>query len=395
MMRGMFAAISGLRAHQTMLDVVANNIANVNTIGFKSERVTFKDTLSQMVSGASAPAGGGPGGTNALQVGLGVQVGSIDNQMGAGATQSTGGALDLAIQGDGFFRVATTTGAAANVNYTRAGNFSTDANGDLVTDEGYYVLDNTVVATPNNKINIPTDAKSVSIAPDGTVSYVDGATGATTVAGQISLAKFPNPAGLERVSGNRFAASNNSGAETCGVPGDTNGLGTLAAGAVEMSNVDLAQEFTSLITAQRGFQANSRVITTADSMLQEARRSEAQLITEHGEGRSRSLLPVSKGKAHDHSPPSCQRPRSLRLARGVLAQPRPDPDGGGESRHRRLAHDSGALRCLGDTRRGAGVHSRLACRRDRRGAQDRPRNTDIEPLRRRAHLWRVTLAWGM
>ena len=269
MMKGMFAAISGLRAHQTMLDVVANNIANVNTIGFKSSRVTFADTLSQTVSGASAPAGGGPGGTNAAQIGLGVKVESIDSEMGPGATQSTGGALDLAIQGDGFFMVASTTGANAAVNYTRAGDFTTDANGDLVTTEGDYVLDDTVAASPNNNITIPTTAKSVSIGQDGTVSYVDGTTGATTVAGHISLAKFPNPAGLQRVGGNLYQASVNSGTVISGAPGDTNGCGTLASGAVEMSNVDLAQEFTSLITAQRGFQANSRVITTADSMLQE------------------------------------------------------------------------------------------------------------------------------
>jgi flagellar hook protein FlgE len=272
MMRGMFAAISGLKVHQMMLDVTANDIANVNTIGFKAERTSFKDALSQLQRGASAPSST-LGGTNSAQVGLGVQLNGIDNLMGSGAVQSTGNALDCAIQGDGFFRITDDAATFGNILYTRAGNFSRDANGDVVTPEGYYVVGYTIdpltgaPTATETTINVPANTKSVTIGQDGIVTTIDPA-GVVTQVAAISMAKFPNNEGLERVSGNKFAASNNSGAESVGTAG-TNGLGTLSPGAVEMSNVDLAQEFTNMITAQRGFQANSRIISTADEMLQE------------------------------------------------------------------------------------------------------------------------------
>ena len=159
MMRAMFAAISGLKVHQVMLDVTANDIANVNTVGYKSERTSFKDALSQLQRGASAPSGT-LGGTDAAQVGLGVQLNGIDNLMASGAIQSTGNALDCAIQGDGFFRITDDPTGFGNILYTRGGNFSKDANGDLVTDEGYYVvgytLDSTgAPTTTQTVINIP------------------------------------------------------------------------------------------------------------------------------------------------------------------------------------------------------------------------------------------------
>jgi flagellar hook protein FlgE len=272
MMRGMFAAISGLKVHQMMLDVTANDIANVNTIGFKAERTSFKDALSQLQRGSSAPSST-LGGTNGAQVGLGVQLNGIDNLMSSGAVQSTGNALDCAVQGDGFFRITDDPSGFGNILYTRAGNFSRDANGDIVTPEGYYVVGYTidpVTGAPTSTettINVPANTKSVTIGQDGVVTTIDAAGMVSRVAA-ISMAKFPNNEGLERVSGNKFAASNNSGTESVGTAG-TNGLGTLSPGAVEMSNVDLAQEFTNMITAQRGFQANSRIISTADEMLQE------------------------------------------------------------------------------------------------------------------------------
>ena len=272
MMRGMFAAISGLKVHQMMLDVTANDIANVNTIGFKAERTSFKDALSQLQRGASAPSAT-LGGTNSAQVGLGVQLNGIDNLMQSGAVQSTGNALDCAIQGDGFFRITDDPATFGNILYTRAGNFSRDANGDIVTPEGYYLVGYTIdpltgaPTATETTINVPANTKSVTIGQDGIVTTIDAA-GVVTPVAAISMAKFPNNEGLERVSGNKFAASNNSGAESVGTAG-TNGLGTISPGAVEMSNVDLAQEFTNMITAQRGFQANSRIISTADEMLQE------------------------------------------------------------------------------------------------------------------------------
>jgi flagellar hook protein FlgE len=262
MMRSMYAAISGLRVHQTMLDITANNIANVNTVGYKGERITFKDALSQMLHSAGAAVTGGLGGQNAEQVGLGVQIGSIDNQMGAGGIQSTGNPFDLAVQGDGWFQVSSDpTSSTAPIYYTRAGNFQRDANGDLVTPEGYYL-----VGKGGVKINVPADAKSVAIDAKGTVSVVNA--DASTTSYTIQLAKFPNEGGLERVGGNRWAAGVNAGTPAVN-DAQTPGYGGIASGMLEMSNVDLSQEFTNMITAQRGFQANSRVISSADDMLQE------------------------------------------------------------------------------------------------------------------------------
>ena len=269
MMRGMFAAISGLKTHQVMLDVVANDIANVNTIGYKSARVTFKDSLTQLQRGASG-AGGGTGGANAAQVGLGTQLGSIDNLMSSGAMQSTGNALDVAITGSGMFRVAPSTGTPPVANpaateYTRAGNFTTNSTGYLVTQDGYYVQGRTG-AGADTLLVIPPTSTNMSIGSNGDVSYVD-TTGTRVSAGSLSLATFANSAGLERSGANRWLHSANSGPPTVGVPSAQFGYTT--AGAVEMSNVDLAQAFTSMITAQRGFQANSRVISTSDEMLQD------------------------------------------------------------------------------------------------------------------------------
>src|SRR4051794_1980285 len=228
MMRGMFAAISGLRVHQIMLDVTANDIANVNTVGFKAERTTFKDALSQTTKGASGPSAS-LGGTNPAQIGLGVQLNGIDNLMQSGAIQSTGNALDIAIQGDGFFRVASFSGGTFGAKaYTRAGDFTRDTNGFLETPDGDYVVGYTLDAagvptTTETQIKIPSTAKSVSIGADGIVTVVDAA-GVVTKLAAISLAKFPNDAGLERISGNKFRMSNNSGAEVAGTPGDANGL---------------------------------------------------------------------------------------------------------------------------------------------------------------------------
>ena len=278
MMRAMFAAISGLNAHQTMLDVTANNIANVNTVGFKSESASFEDALSQLEHGATATTTTS-GGTDAAQVGLGVTMGAIGNQMQEGAFQATGDPLNLAISGDGMFRLVqdpTTLGGAGAVSYlyTRAGNFTTDSGGDLVTQNGDYVVGykldaagNPLVGAANEtKITIPPGSQSVSIGQNGIVSVTD-ATGTVTDIAAVSLATFPNEAGLQRVSDNMWSQSTNSGAETANVAGQA-GIGTLVPGSLEMSNVDLASEFTNMITAERGFQANSRVITTSDQMLQ-------------------------------------------------------------------------------------------------------------------------------
>ena len=279
MMRSMYAAISGLKVHQTMLDVTSNDIANVNTLGFKSQRTTFKDSLSQLQRGGSAP-NAQQGGSNAIQVGLGVQLASIDNNMQTGAMQTTGNPLDVALQGEGWFRVTSgnppapaagvynpAIGAGNTVQYTRAGNFTRNQEGYLVTQDGQYVIGRSTATGADTFINIPNGATNMSVGQDGAITFDAPNGGGRVTAGYLSLAKFANEGGLERVSSNRWAASNSSGTEAVGLPGG--GYGLTNSGAVEMSNVDLAQEFRNMITAQRGFQANSRVISTADQMLQD------------------------------------------------------------------------------------------------------------------------------
>ncbi len=405
MLRSLYSGISGLRAHQTMMDVVGNNIANVNSAGFKTSQTVFEDTLSQTIKNAGAPQGTA-GGTNPAQIGLGVRLSTISTNFTQGAAQTTGKATDLEIQGDGFFVVH----AGQESVYTRNGNFSFDSDGRLVTSNGNVVQgwtgNNGVIDTnasvgdiklPTGTLRAPTatgkaelggnlsaeaaagqiitetipmyDAQgtahsavytltklagtattnswSLGVKIDGTTAASAPATldfsavtgkltgpapvapstanvvnitapwgavaldvsatsqygGASTVAAlsqngstaggltaltispngtlvgvfsnglkqplaQLALANFNNPTGLEKIGGSIFRTSVNSGTAQLGQAG-TGSLGTLANNTLEMSNVDLASEFTNLIVAQRGFQANSRVITTSDEILQE------------------------------------------------------------------------------------------------------------------------------
>lgn len=397
MLRSMYSGISGLKNHQTKLDVIGNNISNVNTYGFKKGRVVFKDLISQTTAGASAPTAT-RGGVNPKQVGLGSQLAAIDTIHGTGALQTTSRTLDLAISGDGFFQVADgVTGIGfTNTQFTRAGNFYMDREGYLVNGDGKYLVgydantylvdgdgnhlndqgvvidpangnpleglrveegkiyygvgepgtpakvtgtvkdsagndlpldteieinlstgqlyfndsegkkyimnsDSTVVDgngeaidpaptltfVPNNlyttvtttvesfssvltelmPIKIPVTAQSMSIGQDGTVNFVDK-DGVLLRAGQIQLAKFPNTGGLEKVGSNYYQQSANSGEALLGFATEM-GIGSIESGFLEMSNVDLSEEFTEMIVAQRGFQANSRIITTSDQILEE------------------------------------------------------------------------------------------------------------------------------
>jgi flagellar hook protein FlgE len=390
MLRSLFSGISGLRAHQQMMDVTGNNIANVNTTGYKSSQTVFQDTLSQMVNAAGAPQNQS-GGTNPAQVGLGVRLASINANFGQGAAQTTGKSSDMMIQGDGFFVVK----SGGESLYTRAGSFTFDANGALTTPSGQIVQGwtgkdgeiNTAGAPGNITLPIgvslkPTVTENVTFtgnfsneAPVGTkkeipikvydqagtantmvatyektgatewtVSLPDGSSapitftegkavgspdpdtgedsGKVTVGtftfdihdltqfsgntearvsnsdgsgagvlasytvsntgqivgvfsnglketlGQVALANFNNVNGLEKIGDSMFRSTVNSGLAQVGAAGSA-GLGLITSGALEMSNVDLAQEFTNLVIAQRGFQANSRVITTSDEILQE------------------------------------------------------------------------------------------------------------------------------
>ncbi|MGM0928710.1 MAG: flagellar hook protein FlgE [Actinomycetota bacterium] len=385
MLRSLYSGISGLRSHQTMLDVTGNNIANVNTTGFKASSVQFQDTLSQMTQGAGGPQAQA-GGTNPAQVGLGVQVAGISTNFTQGSSQATGKATDMMISGDGFF--VTTKGGEQL--YTRAGAFELDSMGRLVSPDGAILqgwmadADGKVsVGGPIGAIDLSPDAISKAVQTDEAVlagnlpsdaandaeplvrdieifgsdgtkstlsltftktaganewtvagggrtatitfdasgklvgapslitsngidvklSALSGYAGMTTVGfdsqngraagslesftmspdgtlmgsfsngdqavvGRVALANFTNPGGLEKAGSSSYRVTANSGQVQLGTAG-TGGLGTLAGGSLEMSNVDLSQEFTNLIVAQRGFQANARIITTSDEVLQE------------------------------------------------------------------------------------------------------------------------------
>ncbi|MGE7020366.1 flagellar basal body rod protein FlgG [Solibacillus cecembensis] len=320
MLRSMYAGISGLKNFQTKLDVIGNNIANVNTYGFKKERTIFKDLISQSQSGASGPSAT-RGGVNAIQVGLGSQLAAIDTIHNPGSMQTTARVLDLAIAGDGFFMVADSVEAPdedgiiqedgfSNTAYTRAGNFYMDRNGYLVNGDGKYLVgyanpavkeqEYDTIEDPQDQVSnfddekaevvgdieaganliedgalpdgatpirIPTTAQSMSIGPDGTISFVDAA-GKLQYAGTVILAKFPNASGLEKTGSNYFQVTQNSGNPYAQFA-TVDGIGSVNSGFLEMSNVDLSEEFTEMIVAQRGFQSNSRIITTSDEILQE------------------------------------------------------------------------------------------------------------------------------
>ena len=290
MMRGMNSAISGLEAQQTWLDTTANNLANADTIGYKSQQTSFADELSQTLSGASGP-NAFSGGSNAQQVGLGVQVGAIENEMGQGSEQTTGNPLDVYIKGNGFLTVTTGGGQPAvptppakttppgtppandpiTTEYTRAGNLTTNQQGFLTTQSGQYVMGYESAYSPGGTntqcyINVPTTATNVAIGKDGAVTYTDDS-GNPQTAGYLQLATFPNNSGLSRAGGSMWTPSPSSGNPVFGTPG-VNGLGSTIAGSLEGSNVDMATEFSNMIQAQTGYQADSKVISTADQMLQ-------------------------------------------------------------------------------------------------------------------------------
>jgi len=277
MLRSMYSGIAGMKGFQTQLDVVGNNIANVNTSGYKKSRVAFQDMMSQTIQGASAPTNI-RGGVNAQQVGLGSQIGSIDVIHTQGNRQTTNRELDLTLEGDGMFIFASGVDSDAfNLEdaallFSRAGNLYLDDNNHIVNANGDYLVglnENGEIG----RIRIPKNSGSFSIQGNGIVNYIDEEN-QTQEAGQIRLAKFANPGGLEQVGGNMYRSSVNDGiVGEAGIPDllapEEEGVASIVSGALEMSNVDLAEEFTDMIVAQRGFQANTRIITTSDEILQE------------------------------------------------------------------------------------------------------------------------------
>lgn len=270
MLRSLYSGVSGMRGFQTKLDVIGNNIANVNTVGFKGGRAMFKDILSQTVAGVTAPDGNEAGGVNAKQIGLGVTLAAIDTVHTPGSAMTTNVPTDLRIDGDGFFAVK--NGADQESAYlTRAGNFTVDTQRNLVNADGMLVL-----SSEGEPIVIPEEVTAFSISQDGSIIAVnaDGTSAPTEF--KVAVVKVANPGGLEKIGGNLYRVTPNANPDGILEFGDAStannaeaGTGAIVAGQLEMSNVDLTSEFTEMIVAQRGFQANSRIITTSDEILQE------------------------------------------------------------------------------------------------------------------------------
>jgi flagellar basal-body rod protein FlgG len=257
MIRALFSAASGMTAQQMNVDNIAHNLANANTVGFKQRRAQFQDLLYQSMVQPGAAAGSQTVVPTGLQLGLGTRPSSNEIIFTQGNFQATNNPLDVVVQGKGFFQVRRPTGDLA---YTRAGNFHLDRDGNLVTPDGDSL---------EPQITLPPEAQNVSIAQDGTVSYILPGQSAAQLAGQIQLANFANPAGLNSIGRNLFLPTDASGEPTVGIPGGQEGLGTLQQGYVEASNVSVVEEFINLIVSQRAYEANSKVVKAADEMYQQ------------------------------------------------------------------------------------------------------------------------------
>ncbi|MFA7947253.1 flagellar basal-body rod protein FlgG [Helicobacter pylori] len=255
MLRSLYSATSGMLAQQTHIDTTSNNIANVNTTGFKKSRADFNDLFYQAMQYAGTNTSNTTLSPDGMEVGLGVRPSAITKMFSQGSPKETENNLDVAITGKGFFQVQLPDGTTA---YTRSGNFKLDEQGNLVTSEGYLLIP---------QITLPEDTTQVNVGVDGTVSVTQGLQTTSNVIGQITLANFVNPAGLHSMGDNLFSITNASGEAIVGNP-DSQGLGKLRQGFLELSNVRLVEEMTDLITAQRAYEANSKSIQTADAMLQ-------------------------------------------------------------------------------------------------------------------------------
>ncbi|MCB4203371.1 flagellar basal-body rod protein FlgG [Deferribacterales bacterium Es71-Z0220] len=255
MLRALWTAASGMTTQQINIDNIANNLANVNNAGFKKSRVNFQDLLYQELRPAGAITATGISHPTGIQIGLGSNVVATEKIFSQGNFQQTGNMLDIAIEGDGFFQVTLPDG---NIGYTRAGSFKLNSDGDIVTPEG-YLLEPT--------INIPENATSISIGTDGTVSVTLPGEVETSEVGNIELARFINPSGLKSIGNNIYLQTGASGEPTTGVPGE-DGIGSIAQGVLEMSNVNVVEEMVNMITGQRAYEINSKAIQTGDEMLQ-------------------------------------------------------------------------------------------------------------------------------
>ncbi|MBV8553616.1 MAG: flagellar basal-body rod protein FlgG [Acidobacteriaceae bacterium] len=257
MIRALYTAASGMTAQQLNVDNIANNLANANTAGFKMRRAQFEDLIYQSLIQPGAASGQQTTVPAGLQLGLGTRAASNEVIFTQGAFTQTNNPLDLVIQGSGFFQIRQPNGELA---YSRNGSFQLDRNGNIVDSNGNPL---------EPQITLPVNAQNVTIAQDGTVSFTLPNQTATQKAGQIQLANFANPAGLNSIGNTLFTPTDASGDPQVGTPGSSEGLGTLMQGYTEQSNVDVVQEFVNLIQSQRAYEANSRVVKAADEMYQQ------------------------------------------------------------------------------------------------------------------------------
>ena len=255
MVRSLFTAATGMIAQQTQVDVTSHNIANVNTMGYKKNRAEFADLMYQVMSYAGTPTSTTTTHPTGIEVGLGVRPQAITKIHSQGYFKETGNNLDMVIAGNGFFQVQMPDGTTA---YTRNGAWKLDSDGNIVNDDGLQLVPN---------ITIPADATQISIGIDGTVSVLQPGAQEMQQVGQIEIVNFINPAGLHSSGDNLFLETGASGAPIIGIAGQ-DGLGQIKQGFVEMSNVQLVEEMTELITGQRAYEANSKAITNSDAMLQ-------------------------------------------------------------------------------------------------------------------------------
>lgn len=255
MIRSLWIAKTGLDAQQTQMDVIANNLANVSTTGFKRARAVFEDLLYQTMRQPGAQSSQQTQLPSGLQIGTGVRPVATERIFTQGNLQQTGNAKDVAISGNGFFQIQMPDGTTA---YTRDGNFQADNQGQLVTSSGFVV---------QPAITIPANTQSITIGRDGTVSVLQAGSSTPVQVGSLQLATFVNPAGLESKGENLYVETTASGAPSTNTPG-TNGAGALIQGYTETSNVNVAEELVNMIQTQRAFELNSKAITTSDQMLQ-------------------------------------------------------------------------------------------------------------------------------
>lgn len=257
MNQALWIAKTGLDAQQTRMSVISNNLANVNTTGFKQDRAVFEDLLYQTMRQPGAQSSSSTQLPSGLMIGTGVRTVATEKMHSQGNIIQTNNAMDIAIQGRGFFQILMPDGS---LSYTRDGTFQLDSTGQVVMSNGYPL---------EPSITIPEDAQSITVGSDGTVSVLQPGDNAPTIVGNIDLADFVNPTGLQPIGENLFKESGASGTVVTGTPGLT-GLGSVVGGALETSNVNVVNELINMIETQRAYEMNSKAISTSDQMLQYA-----------------------------------------------------------------------------------------------------------------------------